>query len=245
MSSDRSIRSRVSFDSTRSRGSQRTIRSDLGYESDDGYSTGINDPSFGITNGVGPTGEPVEMIGLGRKKPKHRVFQANMLKPALRSPTKLASRRTVDETNSGASWSERSDKPSPSRPMSYVGPVMGSFSSLRDGIRSNTGTRSCYPSHEPMQEVLLNLPVTTLCRSDTRNRHLSLPPNQSTSTSDDRGRSSKFSLVSQHLSSSSGLPPVISLPSRLPRAIHTCSGQHAHHLLGPVRYMSQQYEKDE
>ena len=75
--------------------------------------------------------------------------------------------------------------------------------------------------------------VTALCRSDTRNLHLSRPPNQSTSTSDDRGRSSKFSLVSQHLSSSSGLPPVISLPSRLPRAIHTCSGQHAHHLLGP------------
>lgn len=148
MSSDRSIRSRVSFDSTRSRGSQRTIRSDLGYGSDDGYSTGINDPSFGITNEVCPMGEPVEMIGLGRKKPKHRVFQANMLKPALRSPTKLASRRTVDETNSGASWSERPDKPLPSRPISYVGPVMGSFSSLRDGIRSNIGTRSRYPSHE-------------------------------------------------------------------------------------------------
>ncbi|OWZ77681.1 hypothetical protein C365_03434 [Cryptococcus neoformans Bt85] len=75
--------------------------------------------------------------------------------------------------------------------------------------------------------------VTTLCRSDTRNLHLSLPPNQRTSTSDDRGRSSKFSLGSRHLSSPFGFFPAISLPSRLLRAIYTCSGQHAHHLLGP------------
>ncbi|OXG97842.1 hypothetical protein C345_01494 [Cryptococcus neoformans A2-102-5] len=68
-----------------------------------------------------------------------------------------------------------------------------------------------------------NVLVTTLCRSDTRNLHLSLPPNQSTSTSDDRGRSSKFSLGSRHLSSPFGFFPAISLPSRLPRAIYTCS----------------------
>lgn len=144
MSSDRSIRSRVSFDSTRSRGT----RSNLEYESDDGYSTGIDDSSLGIINGIGPTGEPVEVIGLGKKKPKHRVFQANMLKPALRSSTKLASRSTVNETNSGTSWGERSDKPLPSRPVSYVGPVMGSLSSLRDDTRNNTGSRSRHPSHE-------------------------------------------------------------------------------------------------
>ncbi|KIR81293.1 hypothetical protein I306_01526 [Cryptococcus gattii EJB2] len=148
MSSNRSICSKVSFDSTRSRGSQRTIRSNLGYESDDGYSTGIDDPSFQITNGIGLTGESVKVLGLDRKMPRHRVFQANMLKPALRSSTKLASRSAVKDNNSSASYNERPDKPLPSRPASHVGPVMGSFNSLRNGTRSNTGLRSRHTSHE-------------------------------------------------------------------------------------------------
>lgn len=71
-----------------------------------------------------------------------------MLKPALRSSIKLASRSTVNETNSGTSWGKRSDKPLPSRPVSYVGPVMGSLSSLRDDTRNNTGSRSRHPLHE-------------------------------------------------------------------------------------------------
>lgn len=148
MSSNRSICSKVSFDSTRSRGSQRTIRSNLGYESDDGYSTGIDDPSFQITNGIGLTGESVKVLGLNRKMPRHRVFQANMLKPALQSSTKLASRSAVKDNNSSASYNERPDKPLPSRSASHVGPVMGSFNSLRDGTRSNTGLRSRHTSHE-------------------------------------------------------------------------------------------------
>lgn len=148
ISSNRSIRSKVSFNSTRSRGSQRTLRSNPGYESDDGYSTSIDEPSFQITNGIGLTGESVKVLGFDRKMPRHRVFQANMLKPALRSSAKLASRSAVEDNNSSASYNERPDKPLPSRPASHVGPAMGSFNGLRDGTRSNTGLRSRHTSHE-------------------------------------------------------------------------------------------------
>lgn len=153
MSSNRSISSKVSFDSARSRGSQRTLRSNPGYESDDGYSTGIDSPSFQITNGIGLTGESVKMLGLDRKMPRHRVFQANMLKPALRSSTKLASRTAVKDKNSSASYNERPDKPLPSRPTSHVEPVMGSFNSQRGSTRCNTGLQPRHTSQESDSDI--------------------------------------------------------------------------------------------
>ncbi|WVQ84617.1 hypothetical protein IAT38_006772 [Cryptococcus sp. DSM 104549] len=149
--SDRSIRSRVSFDSTRSRGSGRI--SDGGYESD-GFSdvgeVGL-DPSFGSTNGIGPAGEAIEVIGLGRKKPRHRTFQAAMLKPALRSSSSVNSRAEMrDGAGAGLSGLDGGmgqEKPLPSRPMSYIDPVIGTFSQLLGGASRPARTRG--QSHQP------------------------------------------------------------------------------------------------
>lgn len=82
--------------------------------------------AFQIMNGIGVTGESVKVLGLDRKMARHRVFQANMLKPALQTCTKLASRGAVEDNNSSASYNGTPDKPLPSQPASHVGPAMGS-----------------------------------------------------------------------------------------------------------------------
>ena len=42
------------------------------------------EPVFGATNGIGPAGEAFEYIGLGRKEPRHRKYQNDMLRSAMR-----------------------------------------------------------------------------------------------------------------------------------------------------------------
>ncbi|WVQ74284.1 hypothetical protein IAR50_003881 [Cryptococcus sp. DSM 104548] len=183
--SDRSIRSRVSFDSTRSRGSQRTLRSDLGYESDQdsqpaGPAIWFDHAKNGGGGGLagtfmkGPGGEPVEVIGLGTKRPKHRTYASDMLKPILRS----SSRMTISRTNTAASMRgpgqsqgqvqgvqgvrevQGVEKPLPSRPMSVVGSFMGSLKGQKTLTRSRSarsssrdGEREGYQQVEPTPRV--------------------------------------------------------------------------------------------
>ncbi|OCF77290.1 hypothetical protein I204_01277 [Kwoniella mangroviensis CBS 8886] len=150
--SDRSIRSRVSFDSTRSRRSNRSNRSNRSgrtYDSDsdsdsDGTMGSKWEPSFGSNVGIGPAGEAIEVIGLGRKKPRHRTFNAGMLKPALRSTSRLNSR--VDLNQNVQSSSTKREKPLPSRPMSYVAPLVNSLSKVTAPAGKKIQKRS---SHQP------------------------------------------------------------------------------------------------
>nr|XP_031861741.1 uncharacterized protein CI109_002974 [Kwoniella shandongensis]KAA5528813.1 hypothetical protein CI109_002974 [Kwoniella shandongensis] len=161
MNSDRSIRSRVSFDSTRSRGSQRTFQSDnedepsrpadgRGPMADNGW-----EPHFGSTTGIGPAGEAIEVIGLGRKKPRHRTFQAAMLKPALRSTSRLSKRHSHSHNQEYAALDqEGGEKPLPSRPMSYVGPIVNTISRFASQGGSTRGsvnrTHARHASQQPM-----------------------------------------------------------------------------------------------
>ncbi|ODN94770.1 hypothetical protein L198_04914 [Cryptococcus wingfieldii CBS 7118] len=190
--SDRSIRSRVSFDSTRSRGSQRTLRSDLGYESDgDSQPPGPTiffDHSKNGNGGLagtfmkGPGGEPVEVIGLGTKRPKHRTYASDMLKPILRS----SSRMTISRTNTAASMRPQNqalgqqvaEKPLPSRPMSVVGSVMGSFKGQKTLIRTRSrskpgsGEREGYEQVERAPVRAENGPRGSIDRHDRSTTHL-------------------------------------------------------------------------
>ncbi|WWC64583.1 uncharacterized protein I303_107194 [Kwoniella dejecticola CBS 10117] len=128
MDSSGSIRSRVSFDSTRSRGSSRSNRSYRSAledsDSDDTLSGGRRwDPHATASTGIGPAGEAIEVIGLGRKKPQHRAIHSGTLRSALRSNTNLNSRTEFrNGTNGGR------EKPLPIRPMSYVAPIINSIS---------------------------------------------------------------------------------------------------------------------
>ncbi|WVN90851.1 uncharacterized protein L203_106094 [Cryptococcus depauperatus CBS 7841] len=143
-----SIRSRVSFDSTRSRGSQRTLYSDLGYESD-GYSSGP-EGSF-VPTSIGPSGEPIQYIDdeLGRKEPLHRKVSSKMLKPAMKR------RKSRGTTSSGSHGTVTGAKPLPPRPASsYLGSVVNTFSGIASSAarlptRSQSRSRSRHASHEP------------------------------------------------------------------------------------------------
>jgi hypothetical protein len=154
--SNRTLKSRVSFESTRSRRSIRTIQdprvdAELG---DDGP-IGAWEPGFGARNGIGPGGESYEVIGLGRKSPRHRKLHAQMLKPALKSTSRVASRNDLREEGRSNSHdnhrrSSRSrrdrDKPLPSRPQSYFNPVFGNiFQSTTNVSRLHT-----HPQHGQM-----------------------------------------------------------------------------------------------
>lgn len=135
VASSRSLRSRVSFDSTRSRKSSRTIQElhDDAIETDVA-TVGPWEPTFGGRHGIGSAGEAYEVIGLGRKSPRHRKFHAHMLKPAMKSASRGASRVDLhsdfhpyphDHGRSQHSHRPRRDKPLPSRPLSYVAPAFG------------------------------------------------------------------------------------------------------------------------
>jgi hypothetical protein len=154
--SNRTLRSRVSFDSTRSRRSVRTIhdpRTDAGLGDDSPI--GAWEPGFGARNGIGPGGEAYEVIGLGRKSPRHRKLHAQMLKPAIKSTSRVASRSNLREDGPSHSHphshdhrrpsrSRRDrDKPLPSRPQSYFDPVFGNiFQSTTNVSRLQPGPTS-------------------------------------------------------------------------------------------------------
>ncbi|WVW86162.1 hypothetical protein I302_108203 [Kwoniella bestiolae CBS 10118] len=177
--SDRSIRSRVSFDSTRSRRSNRSDRSGRTYDSDsesDGTMGSKWEPSFGSNVGIGPAGEAIEVIGLGRKKPRHRTFTAGMLKPALRSTSRMNSRVDINEGSSNSNSNSRREKPLPSRPMSYVAPIVNSLSKVTaPGGRkiqkrsSHQPTPSNYSVEQNNHILGASSSVTPLSRSVSRN----------------------------------------------------------------------------
>lgn len=156
--SSRTLRSRVSFDSTRSRRSVRTIHDPrMDAELGDDTPIGAWEPGFGARNGIGPGGEAYEVIGLGRKSPRHRKLHAQMLKPAIKSASRLPSRSNLREREDGPSHSHSNpydhrrpsrsrrdrDKPLPSRPQSYFNPVFGNiFQSTTNVSRLHTGPNS-------------------------------------------------------------------------------------------------------
>ncbi|EIW72088.1 hypothetical protein TREMEDRAFT_26434 [Tremella mesenterica DSM 1558] len=110
--SERSLRSRVSFDSGR-----RSAASDRS-DGTDGATVGPQD----VTRQVGAGGEAIEFIASGHRTPRHRKFSAGMLKPALRTsnghhPTS-AGHGNIN-TNSSMS-STRSRSRSRSRPTSSL-----------------------------------------------------------------------------------------------------------------------------
>jgi hypothetical protein len=146
--SNRTLRSRVSFDSTRSRRSGRTMQemqSEFG--SEDEGTIGAWEPGFGARDGIGSPSRGYEVFGLGRKKARHRKIHATMLKPALKSST---SRIRID-LGGGSSLQRpgppqhdhvhharhhsheqnlpriRRDKPLPSRPQSFINPIFGNI----------------------------------------------------------------------------------------------------------------------
>ena len=134
--SRRSLKPRVSFDSLRSRRSAALTEQGLDDHNEATQAAlGAWEPSFGARNGIRPAGEAYEVLGLGRKSPRHRKFHSHMLKPAIKS--RNASRidlRAEYHTGPGpshhhhrSSSQQRRDKPLPSRPLSYVPPVLGNF----------------------------------------------------------------------------------------------------------------------
>lgn len=115
------------------RGGQSSPSEDGGDDSD-AATIGPYEPHFGASRGIGPVGEAIEVIGLGRKEPRHRKYAANLLKPALRSrePSTASLREAATRSGEGSMaglWRAR-DKPLPTRPASYIVPVDSAPSSL-------------------------------------------------------------------------------------------------------------------
>ncbi|WRT70220.1 uncharacterized protein IL334_007215 [Kwoniella shivajii] len=168
--SDRSIRSRVSFDSTRSRRSNRSGRSGRTGSDSDGTVEDGWEPSFASTNGIGPAGEAIEVIGLGRKKPRHRTFNSGMLKPALRSTSRVNSRATLrDQVHNGERVEE---KPLPNRPMSSI---VNSITKLTGGqptrkMRKRSSHQPLPASSFPDENNLLGASSSVLPRIASRSQ---------------------------------------------------------------------------
>ncbi|ORY33438.1 hypothetical protein BCR39DRAFT_503942 [Naematelia encephala] len=80
------------------------------------------EPHFGSTRGIGPAGEAIEVIGLGRKEPRHRKFESRMLKSALRSSSRIDLHATV---------AREKEKPLPPRPMNIHRPSTTAPSMIR------------------------------------------------------------------------------------------------------------------
>lgn len=211
--SNRSLRSRVSFDSTRSRRSTRTIQ-DLHEEALewDAATVGPWEPTFGGRHGLGPAGEAYEVIGLGRKSPRHRKFHSYMLKPAMKSASRRASRIDMrtdphhypDNHGRGHHHRPRQDKPLPSRPLSYVAPAFGQLLSstatlsrqllplpstpthnqVHTSVNAHTRSMSALnPSSAAFRSLLSSLAIDPSTSSSSRQR-LPLAQNQNGS----RGR---------------------------------------------------------
>ena len=184
--SNRTLKSRVSFESTRSRRSVRTIQdprvdAELG---DDGP-IGAWEPGFGARNGIGPGGESYEVIGLGRKSPRHRKLHAQMLKPALKSTSRVASRNDLREEGRSSSHhhphdnhrrpsrSRRDkDKPLPSRPQSYFNPVFGNiFQSTTNVSRLHPQPQHGHMSSPPISPQFHPHPQSQAPTSARTHRH--------------------------------------------------------------------------
>lgn len=188
--SNRTLRSRVSFDSTRSRRSVRTIHdprtdAELG---DDGP-IGPWKPGFGARNGIGPGGEAYEVIGLGRKSPRHRKLHAQMLKPAIKSASRLPSRSNLRDREDGPSHSHSHDhrrpsrsrrdrdKPLPSRPQSYFNPVFGNI------FQSTTNVSRLHPGPASPTSPQFQSQVQPIHHSHSQNQSRTHRHNRSASTS--------------------------------------------------------------
>jgi hypothetical protein len=188
--SNRTLRSRVSFDSTRSRRSVRTIhdpRTDA--ELGDDNPIGPWEPGFGARNGIGPGGEAYEVIGLGRKSPRHRKLHAQMLKPAIKSASRLPSRSNLRDREDGPSHSHSHDhrrpsrsrrdrdKPLPSRPQSYFNPVFGSI------FQSTTNVSRLHPGPDSPASPQFQSQFQPISHSHTQNQTRTHRHNRSASTS--------------------------------------------------------------
>lgn len=130
--SDRSGRSHRSRRSRASEDSETTIGPGPGPATERVISP--FEPHFGAARGIGPAGEAIEVIGLGRKEPRHRKYGSHLLKPALRSINSVASgmpryeqdgrrERHRRHHSHGPSLQSNRYKALPGRPNSYIVPV--------------------------------------------------------------------------------------------------------------------------
>lgn len=111
----------------------------------DAATVGPYEPHFGSARGIGPAGEAIEVIGLGRKEPRHRKYAPHLLKPALRTgPSRERVRRDQREP-----W----DKPLPGRPSSYIvplnepsGPGFAHVTQPRFGGHTRSGSSASIPT---------------------------------------------------------------------------------------------------
>jgi len=127
VSSQRSNRSHGSDRSERSGHSHATYRSGDSsgstagpYVTSDTATVGPHEPHFGAARGIGPAGEAIEVIGLGRKEPRHRKYAPHLLKPALRPGPP---RERVTQSRPIPRGERARDKPLPSRPSSFIVPL--------------------------------------------------------------------------------------------------------------------------
>ena len=78
---------------------------------------------------LGPHGEPIEVIGLGRKQPRHRTLSSQNLKPALRNSSSNNNFASGSGSGSATQRAGAGDryKPLPNAPSSYIAPVVDNF----------------------------------------------------------------------------------------------------------------------
>lgn len=181
MDSNTSLKSTVSFDSGNPSRPQN-LRIDIPNDENFGHVGSPNwvdrdKPHFGAARGIGPAGEAIEYIGLGRKEPRHRKFQPGMLKPALRT---TSTRLMINPTPFRIR-----DKPLPFRPsssISFRGPPQSSrggglsslFSSLTLDLR-RTPSRHSAPIRllSPIDDLftylrIVDMPAWTRWEVDSR-----------------------------------------------------------------------------
>lgn len=101
--------------------------------SSDAATVGPFEPHFGAARGIGRPADAVEVIGLGRKEPRHRKYAPHLLKPALRTGP---SRERLHHSR---------DKPLPNRPGSYTvpdGSASGFMHVTQNPIRGHSRSQS-------------------------------------------------------------------------------------------------------
>ncbi len=157
-----SLRSHVSFQSVGSEDMEQYLEGSG--RVNDAISIDPCEPHFGSSRGIGPAGDAIEVIGLGRKEPRHRKFSAEMLKPALRGSSWRLGSTSFSKPSSSTSVRGR-DKPLPPRPASLFPPVTDR--SARGRARHASDQR--LPSRHPVDDI-----ATSLLRPISEYRRLSI-----------------------------------------------------------------------
>jgi hypothetical protein len=135
-----SIRSNHSARSARTDGGSVDSEKTLGGAAATDAIIGPDEPHFGSSRGIGPPRDAIQVIGLGRKEPRHRKYDSHLLKPAIRGAAGSGSSQISPATGG------RQDKPLPSRPSSFIVPT---------GDHSPLGPEFRYISQRPPERPSL------------------------------------------------------------------------------------------